>query len=152
MPAIEFRCQFQLPDTPEYTALINYLKSHPEKPLKSLLLEALRSFHLPFALLEQTDTPDELLWRCGWEAVYALEAKAGLLRQLLHLKSGSDHTHSIHPTVPSVVAQPNLRAEGDELLIHSSIEPESATADESDNYHPVNGSVPQDFMDIEFNL
>lgn len=152
MPAIEFRCQFQLPDTPEYAALINYLKSHPEKPLKSLLLEALRSFHLPFALLEQADTPDELLWRCGWEAIYALEAKAGLLRQLLHLKPDSDHTHSIPYTVPSIVAQSNLETEKDELLIQSSIEPESAKADESDNHHPVNGAVPQDFMNIEFNL
>jgi len=152
MPAIEFRCQFQLPDTPEYAALINYLKSHPDKPLKSLLLEALRSFHLPFALLEQVDTPDELLWRCGWESVYALEAKAGLLRQLLHLKSGSDHTQSIHPIVPSTVTQPNLRAEEAESIIQSPTEPELATADESGNHHSVNGAIPKDFMDIEFNL
>lgn len=152
MSSIEFRCQFQLPDTPEYAALIDYLKSHPEKPLRSLLLEALRAFHLPFALLEQVDTPDELLWRCGWESVYALESKAGLLRQLLHLKSGSDHTQLVSPTVPSIIAQPNLGTEKAELMIQPSIEPELATTNESGNHHLVNGAMPQDFMDIEFNL
>ena len=52
--------------------LLDYLKNHAVLDTKTLILDALRAFWLPFAYQESPEYTDEQVKRIGWHCIFTL--------------------------------------------------------------------------------